>query len=93
MLLLGAVARRLTGTGECRLSGHRYCGAASCGLAPVMCWTSIYNQALCAFFLLLAFYCLLRYQDSGAFNAGGWRSGPPSCWGSGRSKRTWSTRP
>jgi hypothetical protein len=31
-----------------------------------MTWSSVYNQALCGFFLLLAFYFLLRYIETGA---------------------------
>ncbi|MFB3776823.1 MAG: hypothetical protein ACE141_04405 [Bryobacteraceae bacterium] len=33
-------------------------------LATVMSWTSAYNQVLCAFFILLSFWCLLRYIET-----------------------------
>ena len=31
-----------------------------------MVWTSAYNQILCAFFLLLEFYLLLRWVEAGS---------------------------
>lgn len=37
----------------------------NCGLAPVMCWTSIYNQALSGFFFVLGFYFLVRHTKTG----------------------------
>jgi hypothetical protein len=47
---------------------------ANPALIPVMTWTSVYNQALCGFFLLLAFYFLLRYIETGEkrFNTAQW---------------------
>ncbi len=32
---------------------------------PVMCWTSVYNQVLCGFLLLLALRCLARHLETG----------------------------
>jgi ribose/xylose/arabinose/galactoside ABC-type transport system permease subunit len=64
VLLLGEIARRLVGS-DAALFWAPALWAVNCGLAPVMCWTSIYNQALCAFFLLLAFYFLLRHVETG----------------------------
>lgn len=64
LVLLGAVVRRLTRSEAAGLAAQ-VLWAANCGLAAVMCWTSVYNQALCGFFLLLAFYCLLRFAESG----------------------------
>jgi hypothetical protein len=65
MLLLGSIVRRLTGS---RAAG--FCAQilwmANAGLAPAMCWTSIYNQLLSGFFFLLAFWFFLRYIESGA---------------------------
>lgn len=63
LLLLQAVARRLTGSA---IAG----GAAalfwlvSPGLATPMSWASSYNQIQCAFVLLLAFFLLLKYAES-----------------------------
>ncbi|HWQ54329.1 MAG TPA: hypothetical protein VN442_11630 [Bryobacteraceae bacterium] len=64
LLLLGDIMLRLT---RSRAAGFwaQIFWAANSGLAVVMCWTSIYNQALCGFFLLLAFWCLLRYLETG----------------------------
>ncbi|HSW48835.1 MAG TPA: hypothetical protein VLH09_01610, partial [Bryobacteraceae bacterium] len=39
--------------------------AANSTLATVMSWTSAYNQVLCAFFILLSFWCLLQYIETG----------------------------
>ena len=64
LLLLGEIARRLVGP-EAAAFWAPALWAVSCGLAPVLCWTSIYNQALCASFLLLAFYFLLRHIETG----------------------------
>jgi hypothetical protein len=73
LVLLSAIARRLTGS---RLAGFLapVLWVASSALAVSMAWNSAYNQILCAFFLLLAFYCLLRYIDTGRrlFLAGQW---------------------
>jgi hypothetical protein len=38
---------------------------ANSALAVAMSWTSAYNQILCAFFLLLSFYFLLRHAETG----------------------------
>lgn len=64
LLLLGDIMLRLT---RSRAAGFwaQIFWIASSGLAVVMCWTCIYNQALCGFFLLLAFWCLLRYVETG----------------------------
>src|SRR5258708_19239899 len=47
---------------------------ANTALITVMTWSSVYNQALCGFFLLLAFYFLLRYIKTGEkrFNRAQW---------------------
>jgi hypothetical protein len=64
LLLLGAIVERLT---KSRAAG--FCAAvlwvASCGLAPAMGWSSIYNQVLSGFFFLLALYFLQRYAETG----------------------------
>src|SRR5262249_24113838 len=43
-------------------------------LITVMTWSSVYNQALCGFFVLLAFDFLLRYIETGEkrFNRAQW---------------------
>jgi len=64
LVLLGAVVRRLTGSRAAAFWAQIF-WVVNCGLAPVLCWTSIFNQALCGFFLLLAFWCLLRYVETG----------------------------
>jgi hypothetical protein len=65
LVLLGSIAQRLTAS---RAAG--FCAQvlwiANSGLAAAMCWTSIYNQILSGFFLLLAFWFFLRYIESGA---------------------------
>jgi hypothetical protein len=65
LVLLGSIARRLTAS---RAAGFwaQALWIASSGLAPAMCWTSIYNQISSGFFLLLALWFLLRYIESGA---------------------------
>lgn len=65
LALLGSIATRLTGS---RAAGFwaQVLWIANPGLAPAMCWTSIYNQILSGFFFLLAFWFLLRYIESGA---------------------------
>lgn len=64
LALLSALARRLTGS---RAAGWlaAMLWISGSGLARVMTWTSAYNQALCAFCLLAAFYSLVRYGESG----------------------------
>ena len=64
LVLLGSIALRLTGS---RAAGFwaQILWIANCGVAPLMCWTSIYNQVLSGFFFLLAFYFLLRHIETG----------------------------
>ena len=64
LLLLGDIVHRLTRSRPAAFWAQ-ILWAANCGFAVVMCWTSIYNQALCGFFLLLAFRSLLRYLETG----------------------------
>lgn len=59
MLLLGSIARRLTGS-RAAAFWAQILWIASSGLAPAMSWSSIYNQILSGFFFLLAFYFLLN---------------------------------
>jgi hypothetical protein len=64
LLLLGSIVRRLTAS---RAAGFwaQILWIANCGVAPLMSWTSIYNQVLSGFFFLLAFYFLLRHIETG----------------------------
>lgn len=64
LAVLGAIARRVTGS---RLAGFLapVFWVVNSGMATTLAWTSAYNQVLCAFFVLLAFYCLLRHIDTG----------------------------
>jgi len=73
LLLLGAIARRLTKSRLAEFAAPLL-WLVNCGLAPALAWSSIYNQILCGFFLLLAFYLLLRYAETGrrAFWIGQW---------------------
>ena len=55
-----------------RLTGVRGAGVAAAifwtvniSSATALGWVSVYNQVLCAFFLLLAFHFLLRYIETG----------------------------
>jgi hypothetical protein len=64
LLLLGAVAGRLTKSPLAAFSAQLL-WIASCGLAPSLGWSSIYNQVLSGFFFLLAFYFFLRHSETG----------------------------
>lgn len=57
--LLGDIVTRWTGRWWAAL-GAQAVWIANRGLAPAMCWTSIYNQVLCGFLLLLALWFLMR---------------------------------
>src|ERR1700694_1545406 len=73
LTLIRAVTQRITGS-----AAAGFCAAllwiGHAALIRVMTWSSVYNQALCGFFLLLAFYFLLRYIESGdrRFNIAQW---------------------
>ena len=64
LTLLAAVTRRLTGS---RLAG--LCAAilwiVNNAQAWPMVWSCVYNQILCGFFLMSAFWFLLRYIETG----------------------------
>ena len=63
LVLLSAVVLRVSGS---RLAG--FCAPIFWTLNAVMvvplCWSSAYNQILCSFFLLLSFYCWIRYMET-----------------------------
>jgi hypothetical protein len=64
LLLLGAIVGKLAESRVAALAAQLL-WLVNCGLAPALAWSSIYNQLLCAFFLLLAFYLMLRYAETG----------------------------
>src|SRR5581483_5243514 len=64
ILLLLSIVRRMTGS---RIAGFMAAlfWIANSSQAQVMTWTSAYNEALCALFILGAFHFLLRYLETG----------------------------
>jgi hypothetical protein len=64
LVLLGSVVSRMTSSTAAGFWAQ-ILWIANTGLAPAMCWTSIYNQILSGFFFLLAFYFLLRQAAGG----------------------------
>ena len=64
LTLVAAIARRMTGS---RAAGFwaAILWMVHSSLALPMVWTSVYNQVLCGFFLLSAFWFLLRYIETG----------------------------
>jgi hypothetical protein len=73
LLLLGAIVGRLVASRVAAFAAQLL-WLVNCGLVPALGWSSIYNQILCAFFLLLAFYLMLLYAETGrrAFWIGQW---------------------
>ena len=71
--LIRAVGQRATGSPAAGFWGALL-WTGNTALIPVMTWSAVYNQALCGFFLLLAFYFLLRYIETGRtlFNWAQW---------------------
>jgi hypothetical protein len=61
LLLLGGIVRRLTNSRVAAFAAQLI-WMVNIGLAPALGWSSIYNQILSGFFLLLAFHFLLRRQ-------------------------------
>jgi hypothetical protein len=64
LALVAAIARRMTGLRTAGLLAAILWMVHS-SLALPMAWTSVYNQVLCGFFLLSAFWFLLRYIETG----------------------------
>jgi len=73
LTLIRAVTQRITGSASAGFWAALL-WIVNAALIRVMTWSSVYNQALCGFFLLLAFYFLLRYIESGdrRFNIAQW---------------------
>lgn len=71
LLLLTWIVRRLTNS---RLAGliAAVCWAANAALTTLMAWSSAYNEAMCACFLLSALALLIRYDETG--KASYWRA-------------------
>ncbi len=63
LILLNSIAWKLTGS---RAVGFwaAILWTANSALATGMSWTSAYNEILCSFFLLLAFWLFLRYVET-----------------------------
>jgi hypothetical protein len=64
MALLAAVSARLFGSRAAGFWAAAFWGVNS-ALSASLSWTSAYNQTLCAFFLLLALFWLIRYAETG----------------------------
>ncbi|MBS1855204.1 MAG: hypothetical protein JST11_07550 [Acidobacteria bacterium] len=64
VMLLGAIVGRMLNSRAAAFAAQ-VLWVVNCGLAPSLGWSSIYNQVLCGFFLLLAFYLLVRYRETG----------------------------
>ncbi|MEO7144754.1 MAG: hypothetical protein ABI165_14745 [Bryobacteraceae bacterium] len=63
LMLLGAIALRLTRSRVAGLLAPVF-WSVNAGLAFTLAWVSGYNQILCAFCMLAAFYFLLRYIET-----------------------------
>ncbi len=63
LTLLRAVGQRVTGSAAAGFWAAILWSANTALILP-MTWSSPYSQILCGFFLLLAFYCLLRYVET-----------------------------
>jgi hypothetical protein len=64
LILLSLITQRLTGS---RLAGFvaPLIWCVNAGLAVALAWSSAYNEVCCAFCILLSFYLLLRYIETG----------------------------
>jgi hypothetical protein len=91
LVLLGSIARQMTAS---RAGGFwaQILWIANSGLAPAMCWTSIYNQILSGFFFLLAF-CFCCDPSKRAPREPPSDTGRHSCWALPHSRPTWYIRP
>ena len=64
LLLVLWIGRRLTGSLFAGVCAAAFWSVSSSSMEPLG-WACVYNEVLVAFFLLLAFYFLLRYIDTG----------------------------
>ncbi len=73
LFLVVWIGRRLTGSLAAGVCAAALWTINSSGMEPLG-WACVYNEVLCAFFLLLALFCLLRYIDTGQrrYNVAQW---------------------
>lgn len=64
LALLASVTRRIAGSRAAGLLAAVF-WLSTTAMSQPMVWTSVYNQVLCSFFILLAFYFLLRFLETG----------------------------
>ena len=64
LALVASIGARLTGLRWAGFFAGIFWVLNSSGIEPLG-WSCVYNQVLCGFFLLLAFYFLLRYVETG----------------------------
>ena len=64
LALLAAIGRRLSGRPAAGFWAAIFWTVNSTASEPLG-WACVYNEVMCGLFLLLAFYCLLRYIETG----------------------------
>jgi hypothetical protein len=64
LALVASIGARLTGLRWAGFFAAVFWALNSSGIEPLG-WSCVYNQVMCGFFLLLAFYFLLRYVETG----------------------------
>lgn len=63
LALIAAIGRRLSGLPAAGFFAAVFWSLNSTSVEPLG-WACVYNEVMCGFFLLLAFYCLLRYVET-----------------------------
>ena len=64
LVLVAAIGKRLSGRPAAGFWAAIFWAASSTSIEPLG-WTCVYNEVMCGFFLLLAFWCLLRSIETG----------------------------
>ena len=64
LTLVNLIGARLTGSRAAGVFAALLCAASACLITPLV-WASAYNEVLCAFCILAAFYARLRWLESG----------------------------
>ena len=64
LALVAAIGRRLSGRPAAGFWAATFWAVNSTSTEPLG-WACVYNEVMCALFLLLAFYCLLRHIETG----------------------------
>ena len=64
LVLVAAIGARLSGRRAVGFWAAIFWATNSTATEPLG-WACVYNEVMCGFFLLLAFYCLLRYMETG----------------------------